>query len=191
MQTVLPSEFKRGLVLMLEGQPQVLEEFHVTGAAQTRHKVHGRLRHLRTGRFTDHVFTESERVPVAELHYRRAQFSYQRGEDWVFLDADSFDELVLSAAQIGERKWFLKDDIECRAVFLDGKLIDITLPPSVPLKVTETAPPQSGGSDTTWKLAQLETGLEIMVPLFIARDEVVRVDTASKKYLGRESVERK
>lgn len=191
MQTVLPSEFKRGLVLLLEGQPQVLEEFYVSGTAQTRHKIHGRLRHLRTGRFTDHVFTESERVPVAELHYRRAQFSYQRGDDWVFLDADSFDELVLSATQIGDRKWFLKDEIECRAVFLEGKLIDITLPPSVPLKVTDTAPPQSGGSDATWKSAQLETGLEIMVPLFIARDEIVRVDTASKKYLGRESAVRK
>ncbi len=191
MQTVLPSEFKRGLVLMLDGQPQVLEEFHVTGTAQTRHKIHGRLRHLRTGRITDHVFTESERVSVAELHYRRAQFSYQQGEDWVFLDDDSFEQLVMDAAQVGERRWFLKEAIECRAVFLDGKLIDIVLPPSVSLKVTNTAPPQSGGSDTTWKPAQLETGLEIMVPLFIGRDEVVRVDTAAKKYLGRESGERR
>jgi elongation factor P len=68
---------------------------------------------------------------------------------------------------------------------LDGRLLDLVLPPQLPLKVVDTAPPTRGGADGAWKEAKLETGLHIMVPLFIANGEIVRVDTAGKKYLGK------
>ena len=191
MQTVLPSEFKRGMVLMLEGTPQVLEEFHVTGTAQTRHKLHTRLRNLRSGRLSDHVFNENERVPVAELGYRRVQFSYQQAGTYTFSDVTSFEELELSADLLGDRKFFIKDDVEYRAIFLDSKLVDIALPPSIALRVTDTAPAQGGGTDAAWKPATMETGLETMVPLFVDRGDLIRVDTGSRKYLGKESGEKK
>jgi elongation factor P len=187
METILPSEFKRGMVLLLDGTPYVLEEFHVSGTAQTKHKLHARLRHLKTGRLLDQTFTEGERVPAAEVQHRRVQFSYHQGEDFVFADVESFDELILTREQIGERRGFLKENEEYRALMLDGRLVDIVLPPTVTLEVTETAPPIRGGSDATWKPARLETGLEIMVPLFIATGEKIRVDTATRKYVGRES----
>jgi elongation factor P len=186
MQTVLPSEIKRGMVLMLEGAPQIVEDFHVAGTAQTKHKLHTRLRNLKTGRVADRSLAENERVPVAELHHRRVQFSYKQGDQFVFLDAETFDELVLTSEQVGERHWFLKENDEYRALLLEGKLLDIVLPPSVPLQVVDTAPPIRGGSEATWKPAKLETGLEIMVPLFIAAGETVRVDTQERKYLGKE-----
>ena len=187
MQTILPSEFKRGMVLLLDGAPQMLEEFHLSGTAQTKHKLHARLRHLKTGRLADHTFTENERVPVADVQHRRVQFSYQDGKDFVFSDVESFDEMNLSAEQIGERRWFIKENEECRALLLDGRLLDIVLPPTVTLTVMETAPPIRGSSDATWKPARLNTGLEIMVPLFIVPSEKIRVDTAERKYAGRES----
>jgi elongation factor P len=187
MQTVLPSEFKRGMVLLLDGAPQMLEEFHLSGTAQTKHKLHARLRHLKTGRLADHTFTENERVPVADVQHRRVQFSYQSGNDFVFSDIESFDEMTLSAEQIGERRRFIKENEECRALLLDGRLLDIVLPPTVTLTVVETAPPIRGGSDATWKPARLDTSLEIMVPLFIAPGEKIRVDTTERKYTGRES----
>jgi len=189
MQTVLPSEFKRGMVLMIEGAPQVLEDFHTTGTAQTKHKLHGRLRNLKTGRITDRTFAEAERVAVADLAHRRAQFSYQQGDTYVFLDAETFEELILPAELVGDRHGFLKENEEYRALILDGRLLDIVLPPAVALKIVETAPPIRGGSDSTWKPARLETGLEIMVPLFIASGEVVRVDTQQRRYLGKEHSE--
>ncbi len=67
MQTILPSEFKRLMVLMLDGSPHVVEDMHTSGTAQTRHKLHTRLRHLTTGRLIDRVFAENERVPMAPL----------------------------------------------------------------------------------------------------------------------------
>jgi elongation factor P len=191
MQTVLPSEFKRMMVLMLEGSPHVIEEFHVSGTAQTKHKLHTRLRHLKTGRVIDRVFAENERVTIAELQTRRANYSYSQGDTHVFLDADTFEELDLHDAQLGERRWFLKENEEYKALILDGALLDVVLPPQVPLKIVDTAPPIRGGSDSTWKEARLETGLEIMVPLFLAKGETVRVDTATKKYAGKEAAEKK
>ena len=187
MQTVLPSEFKRMMVLMLEGGPHVIEEFHVSGTAQTRHKLHTRLRHLQTGRVIDRVFVDNERVPVVQLETRRVTYSYTNGGMHIFLDATTFDELDISDEQLGERRWFLKENEEYKALLLEGRLLDIVFPPQVPLKVVDTAPPVRGGSDATWKEAQLETGLAIMVPLFIAPGETVRVDTAGKKYAGKES----
>ena len=179
------------MVLMLDGGPHVIEELHVSGTAQTKHKLHTRLRQLKSGRVIDRVFAENERVPVAELQTRRVTYSYSQGDTHAFLDADTFEELDLHDSQLGERRWFLKENEEDKALILDGALLDIVLPPQVPLKIVETAPPIRGGSDSTWKEARLETGLEIMVPLFLAKGETIRVDTATKKYAGKETVEKK
>ena len=185
MQTVLPAEFKRGMLLLLDNMPHFLDDFHTSGTAQTRHKLHVRLRNLKTGRVTDRTFADNERVAVAQLDHRTVQFSYKQGDTYTFLDTGSFEELTLSAEQVGERRWFLKENEEYKALFLEGQLLDIVLPPQVALEVVETAPPIRGGSDSAWKEAKLETGLEIMVPLFIAKGERVRVDTQEQKYAGK------
>lgn len=185
MQTVLPFEFKRLMVLLLDGAPHVIEELHTSGTAQTRHKLHTRLRQLKTGHVIERVFADNERVPVAPLETRRVNYSYSQGGTHVFLDAETFDELNLTDEQLGERRSFLKENEEYKALVLEGKLLDIVLPSQVPLKVVNTAPPVRGGSDATWKEARLETGLEVMVPLFIAPGETIRVDTATRKYAGR------
>ena len=187
MQTVLPSEFKRGMVLMLDGAPQMVEEFHVSGTAQTKHKLHVRLRHLKTGRLTDQTLPDGERLPIADVQQCRVQLSYADGKDFVFSDVESFEELTLSAEQIGDRRCFIKENVEYRALLLDGRLLDIVLPPNVTFEVVDTAPPTSGGSVATWKPARLDAGLEIMVPLFIAPGEKIRVDTTERKYAGREN----
>jgi elongation factor P len=190
MQTVLPSEFKRLMVLMLDGAPHVIEDLHTSGTAQTRHKLHTRLRHLKTGRIIDRVFAENERVPVAPLETRRVTYSYAQAGSAVFLDAQNYEEFNIADEQLGERRWFLKENEEYKALLLDGRLLDIVFPPQIPLKVTETAAPVRSGSDASWKQATLETGLQIMVPLFIAKGETIRVDTATKKYAGRETTEK-
>jgi elongation factor P len=187
MQTVLPSEFKRQMVLMLDGAPHVIEEMHTSGTAQTRHKLHTRLRHLTTGRVIDRVFAESERVPVAALETRRVTFSYAQAEALFFIDIETFDEFEFGSEQLGERRGFLKENEEYKALRLDGRLLDIVLPSQIPLRVVDTAPPTSGGLNSAWKEAKLETGLPVMVPLFIANGDTVRIDTAEKKYLGKET----
>jgi elongation factor P len=185
MQTVLPEEFKRGMLLLLDNMPHLLEDFHTSGTAQTRHKLHVRVRNVKTGRVFDRTFAENERVPVGELEHRLLQFSYKQGDTYAFVDTKTFEEVNLSAELAGERRWFIKENEEYRALFLEGNLIDIVLPPQVSLQVVETAPPIRGGVDTAWKTAKLETGLELMVPLFITQGEMIRVDTEGRKYAGK------
>jgi len=187
MQTILPSEFKRQMVLMLDSGPHVIEDLHTSGTAQTKHKLHTRLRHLTTGRVIDRVFAENERVPVAALETRRVTYSYAQADTQVFSDAETFEEYEFSNEQLGERRWFLKENEEYKALRLEGRLLDLVLPAQLPLRVAETAPPSRGGADGAWKEAKLETGLEVMVPLFIAKGDSIRIDTTAKKYLGKET----
>ncbi|GBD26361.1 Elongation factor P [bacterium HR30] len=187
MPTVSPAEFKRGMVLLLDGAPHIIEDMHSTGTAKFKQKTHARMRHLATGRVIERTFADNEVLTVLDLEQRKAQFSYQQGETFVFLDSESFEPLELSEAQVGEKRWFLKEGEEYKTLFIDGKLVDVVLPDQVVLQVVETGPPQRGSSDSTWKPAKLETGLEIMVPLFIETGERVRVDTTERKYVGKES----
>jgi elongation factor P len=185
MQTVLPEEFKRGMLLLLDNMPHYLEDFHTSGTAQTRHKLHVRLRNLKTGRIFDRTFAENERVPVGQLEHRTVQFSYKQGDTYAFVDTKTFEEMTLPAELAGDRRWFIKENEEYKALFLEGSLIDIVLPPQVILQVVDTAPSIRGGVDTAWKPAKLETGLEIMVPLFITKGEMIHVDTQERKYAGK------
>jgi elongation factor P len=187
MQTILPHEFKRQMVLMVDGAPHVVEDMHTTGTAQTRHRLHSRLRHLTTGRVIDRVFAENERVAVAELETRPVTYSYAQADQHVFIDAGTYEEFEFTSEQLGERRWFLKENAEYKALRLDGRLLDIVLPVQISLKVVDTAAPARGGVNAEWKEAKLETGLQVMVPLFISTGELIRVDTAEKKYLGRET----
>src|SRR5437016_8769463 len=96
MQTILPSEFKRQMVLMVDGAPHVVEDMHTSGTAQTRHRLHSRLRHLTNGRLIERVFAENERVAVAPLETRRATYSYGKADAHVFIDIQTFDEFEFS-----------------------------------------------------------------------------------------------
>ena len=185
MQTALPADFKRGLVLVLDGVPHVVEELHVSGTAKTKHKLHVQVRNLQNGHVFERVFPDNERVPTTELEHRRVSFSYVQGGDFVFLDAETFEERTLTGEQIGDRRPFLKENEEYRALVLEGRLLDVLLPDTVPLAVAETAPAQHGGGDSAWKSAVMEGGLEIQVPLFVAPGENLLVDTKTRKYAGK------
>ena len=186
MATVSPTEFHKGMVIVLDGTPHLILDLWTSGTAQTKHKTHVRLRNLQTGRIAERAFQDHERYETVELHKRPVQFSYRQDDRIVFTDLDTYEEYEMSEADLGDRIWFLKEDLEYKALILDGRLLDIEIPPAVVLEVKETAPPITGGSDATWKPAVLETGLEIMVPLFIATGDHVRVDTAKKQYLSKE-----
>ena len=135
METILPSEFKRQMVLMLEGIPYVIEEFHSTGTAQTRHKLHTRLRQLKSGHVIERVFADNERVPVGHVQTRRITYSYSQSDVHVFLDAETFEEFDLSGERLGERRWFLKENEEYKALLLEGALVDVSFRHKFPLRL--------------------------------------------------------
>ena len=127
-------------------------------------------------------------VPSALLEKSTLQHTYMEGEDFVFMDMASYEETRLTAKQIGEGRKYLKEGMEVNVVSWKDNPIEVELPNSVVLEVTETDPGVKGDTATGGtKPAIVETGAQVMVPLFISIGEKIKIDTRSDSYLGRES----
>ncbi len=182
------NDFRTGTTIELDGQVwRVVEFLHVKpgkGSAFVRTK----LKSVQNGNVVEKTFRAGESVQQAILEKSNLQHTYVEAGDYVFMDMNSFEETRLTSNQIGDGSKYLKEGMEVTVVFWDGKVLEVELPISVSLKVKETDPgikgdTASGGT----KPAILETGAQVMVPLFITIGEVIRVDTRNDSYLGREN----
>jgi elongation factor P len=153
------------------------------GAAFVRTK----LKNAQTGNVMERTFRAGETVPQANLEKSTMQHTYKEGDDYVFMDMETYEEGRLSAKQIGDRVKYLKEGMEVNVVRWDDLVLEVELPNSVVLEVTQTDPGVKGDTATGGsKPATLETGAMIMVPLFITQGERIKIDTRDDKYLGRE-----
>jgi elongation factor P len=110
------------------------------------------------------------------------------GDEYVFMNMESFEESRLTATQIGEGRKYLKEGMAVSVITFDGKPLEVELPNSVVLEVTQTDPGVKGDTATGGtKPAIVETGAQVMVPLFITIGEKIKIDTRNDSYLGRES----
>jgi elongation factor P len=180
-------DIKTGLKIELEGEPfEVLEFLHVKpgkGGAFVRTK----LRNILTGAVKDHTFRSGEKFAKPDLEKKGMQFLYQDGSDCVFMDMTSYDQLYVPLAELSKQVGFLQEGQEIDVLTYQGRIIDLELPSSVTLQVTDTEPGVKGDTVSgATKSATLETGLSIQVPLFVESGQRVRVDTRSNEYLGRE-----
>lgn len=182
--TIDSNNFKNGMKIMKDGQPfQIVEFQHVKpgkGSAFVRTKI----RNLIQGGTKEVTFRGGEKMDLADVTNTDVQFSYEMGDDVVFMDMKTFEEITVEK---GDWFQYLKPGDEVKVVRFDGKAIDVTLPASVPLEVTKTTDGDkgntaSGGGD---KEATLETGMVVKVPLFIKVGEVINVDTSTGTYLSR------
>ena len=133
------------------------------------------------------TFRAGETVPQANLEKKVMQHTYREGEDLVFMDMETFEEVRMSEAQVGDRVKYLKEEMEVSVVRWNEQILEVELPTSVVLEVTETDPGVKGDTATGGtKPAIVETGAQVMVPLFISIGERIKVDTRNDSYLGRE-----
>lgn len=181
------NDFRPGVTIVLDNSIwRVVEFLHVKpgkGSAFVRTK----LKNVQSGSVVEKTFRAGETVPQANLDKRAMQHTYKEGEDYVFMDMESYEECHLSNAQIGDRVKYLKEGMEVNVVRWGEQVLEVELPNSVTLEIIETDPgvkgdTASGGS----KPAIVETGAQIMVPLFISKGEKIRIDTRTDSYLGRE-----
>jgi elongation factor P len=182
------NDFRPGVSIELDGAVwKVIEFLHVKpgkGAAFVRAK----LKNVQTGSVLERTFRAGETVPQATLEKSVMQHTYKDGDEYVFMNMETYDENRLSADQIGDGVKYLKEEMEVSVVTWNGKVLEVELPNSVTLEVIETDPGVKG--DTAQggtKPAKVETGATVMVPLFISTGEKIRIDTRDDKYLGRES----
>ena len=182
------NDFRTGTTIELDGQVwRVVEFLHVKpgkGSAFVRTK----LKSVQSGNVVEKTFRAGESVQQAILEKSNLQHTYVESGDYVFMDMTSFEETRLSSEQIGKGAKYLKEGMEVNVIFHNGKVLEVELPISITLKVTETDPGVKGDTASGGtKPAILETGAQVMVPLFISVGEIIKVDTRNDSYLGREN----
>ncbi len=182
------NDFRTGTTIELDGQVwRVVEFLHVKpgkGSAFVRTK----LKSVQSGNVVDKTFRAGESVQQAILEKSNLQHTYVESGDYVFMDMTSFEETRLSVEQIGKGAKYLKEGMEVNVIFHNGKVLEVELPISITLEVTETDPGVKGDTSSGGtKPAILETGAQVMVPLFISVGEMIKVDTRNDSYLGREN----
>ena len=180
------NDLKTGLTIELDnGLWSVVEFLHVKpgkGAAFVRTK----LKNVESGNVLEKTFRAGEKVAKASLDKREMQFLYKEGNDYIMMDNESYEQLAVTAAHIGDGVKYLKDNMEVSILMHDGRIIGVDIPNHVELEVVDTPPAEKGNTAQGGKNpATLETGAVVNVPFFISNGDRIRVDTRTNEYLDR------
>jgi elongation factor P len=186
MASINTSDIKNGITLNIaEGLFTVIDFQHVKpgkGGAFVRTK----LRNARTGAVIERTYNSGERLEQAIIDKSDTQYLYRDGDDYIFMDQDTFDQIAVSSKSLGDAANFLKETGKAMIISYDGEVIGVELPASVELRITETEPGIQGDRVSgARKPATLETGFVVQVPLFVGPDEVIKVDTRTGEYMTR------
>lgn len=179
-------DLRRGIVIELDNELwQILEYHHIKmarGSAQIRIK----LKNIRRGSTVEKTFQATAKWPRAILDTRPVQFLYQDGEDYHFMENETYDQFHLRADQLGEVTKYLVEGMTLDRTTHEGETIGVELPISVELKVVETEPGFAGDTQSgAKKPATLESGLIVQVPIFVSEGDTIKVDTRTGEYQTR------
>jgi elongation factor P len=180
------NEFRSGLKLLIDGDPCTIieNEFVKPGKGQAFNRV--KIRNLKTGRVVDRTYKSGESVEAADVVEYEMQYLYSDGDEWHFMDPQSFEQYAASEAAVVDAKPWLKEEDVCAVTLWNGSPLMVEPPNFVELKIVETDPGLKG--DTAQggiKPARLETGASVRVPLFIEEGEIIRVNTKLGEYVSR------
>lgn len=180
------AEFKNGLTIELDGDVYQIKEFQHVKPGKGGAFVRTKLRKYSTGQVIDKTFRAGESIEIARVERKPLQYLYQSGDEYVFMDNETYDQVSLTVDQIGSQVKFLKDSSEVQVATHEGRVLGVELPDTIEVRVVQTDPglkgdTASGGS----KPATIETGAVITVPLFVNEGDMIRVDTRSEKYIER------
>ncbi|WP_150309243.1 elongation factor P [Planctomonas psychrotolerans] len=180
------ADIRNGVVLNMDGQLWTVIEFqHVKpgkGGAFVRTKV----KNVMSGKVVDRTFNAGAKIETETVDRREFQYLYADGESYVFMDVTNYDQITLSAAQVGDAANFMLENQNATVALHNGNPLYVELPASVVLEITYTEPGLQGDRSTGGtKPATVETGHQIQVPLFLEQGTRVKVDTRTGDYLGR------
>ncbi len=182
------NDLKNGLVLNLDGQLWSVVEFQHVKPGKGGAFVRTKLKNVLSGKVVDRTFNAGTKVDTATVDKRDMQFLYKDGTDFVFMDSNTYDQITVSAATVGDAAKYLLPEAEALVATHEGVPLYVELPTSVVLEITYTEPGLQGDRSTGGtKPATVETGYEIQVPLFLETGTKVKVDTRTGDYLGRVS----
>lgn len=180
------TQMRAGMAILHEGNLcRVLSVAHIT-PGNWRGMVQTKLRNLKTGNSFEYRFRSEDRVEKADLEEHEMEFLYASGEDFHFMNTETYDQVALSRDDLGDAVNYLVPNTKVMVEFYEHRAVGVELPITVDLRVVETQPGMKGATaSNSGKPAVLETGLQVTVPQFIDVGEKVRIDTADGKYLER------
>jgi elongation factor P len=179
-------ELRKGATLEFDGRLVKVIDFQHNKQGRGSAQVRLSLRDLRTGSTTQHSVQAGTRFTVARLERHHVQYQYEEAGQHHFMDLDTFDQVALNEEAVADAIKFIKENDTVDLLTYDDEPIDIELPTSVNLKVTQTDPGLKGDTASGGtKPATMETGLVVSVPLFINIDDVLKVDTRTSEYIER------
>ena len=180
------NDLKNGLVLDLDGQLWSVVQFQHVKPGKGGAFVRTTLKNVLSGKVVDRTFNAGTKVETATVDKRSMTYLYREGDEFVFMDSDTFEQVPVPAGTVGDGAGYLLENNEVVVAMHDGTPLYVELPTSVELVIEQTDPGLQGDRSTGGtKPATLETGATIQVPLFVSTGEKVKVDTRDGRYLGR------
>ncbi|MDD5102876.1 MAG: elongation factor P [Candidatus Peribacteraceae bacterium] len=178
------TELKPGRAIQLDGIPYLIVASQFGRKSQSKANMQCKLKNLKTGAVIQQNFQGSEQVEPADVGYRRVQYLYNDGEQYTFMDLQSYDQFFLNKEMLGDTVQYLVESGEVDALMFEEQPIGIQLPSTVDLKIVETMPGVRGDTATGGqKPAKLESGLTVNVPLFLQEGDRVKVNTETGMYM--------
>lgn len=180
------NDIRKGQVIKFNGEPHLVMETQHRTPGNLRAFVQIKMRNLRYGKALDQRFASTDTIEVMPTDKKSLEFSYADRDAFAFMDPNSFEQIELTASQLGDVKNYLAPGGKVDVLFVDERPLSVDLPSAVSLKVVESADGIKGDTaSNVQKPATLETGLVVQVPLFIKEGDVIRVSTMDGTYLGR------
>jgi elongation factor P len=183
---ILVNDIHKGVVLKLEGQLHLVVEFQHVNPGKGGGFVRTKLKNIFTQGVTEKTFRSGDKLEDAEIDARKATYQYHDADTYNFMDSQNYEQYTLSADDVGDSKNYLKENMEVEIELYESRPISLLLPNFVTLKITQSDPGVRGDTVSgALKPATLETGVVVMVPLFVSQGEVIKVDTRTGTYIER------
>ena len=180
------NQFKNGMTIMLGNEIYSIINFQHVKPGKGGAFVRTKLKNLKTGNLIDKTFRTGEKVEQAFIEEKKMQFLYRHGGIYHFMDQNNFEELELFERRLGDKVNFLKENMLLAVTVCDGTIMDINLPTFVELKIEHTEPGLRADTvKAASKMAVLETGGKVNVPLFVNKGDIIKIDTRSGRYVSR------
>ena len=182
---MLATEVRVGHIIRIDGKASKVISQEVRGTGKFGKTVHLKVKSLEDGNLHEKSVRAEDKVEDIEARRVKMQYLYKDGAQFVFMNLESYEQFAIPAAVVGKQEAFLKENTEIDVLFAGDQALTIDFPKVVELKVARTAAPAKGVRDATYKEAELENGLKILVPQFIKEGESVRVNAEDLSYLDR------
>lgn len=180
------SDFKRGLKIMVEGQPYTVVDFQHVKPGKGNQFTRTKLKNLLTGSNLERTFKSGEKFDIPDVSTTEMQFLYKDDNGFNFMNQSNFEQMTLNADDVGDAANYLIENLDCVIMMYNGRAIGVDVPNAVNLKVIKTDPNFKGNTVTgATKPATLETGYIVQVPMHINEGDLLRVDTRTGDYVER------